>query len=578
MDLMVKKRGAREKGYSFWDCIKLRKVVQEENCLKLDSVFVVQLIGGLIHFCLLNGGSFMMLSCYFYIAFSVQIERSLARSRENIFRIVPIPEQKQVKLRWMRMVAGVVRYLMICIVVETVIQHVLYGTSVVAALFLDRYIWFKVEICLEAAYGVLYMLFLSMCLMPVTCLKKKQAIGYGTLTLVGYGLLTLALMHFCKDMHHNYCVIRINFLDIEFDLSDLGFIPLRFALWIIFSSIWAVASYVTCYLLEKKIGANDDTEKGKRSKFQKKIPKGALLGSANLNFRPGTSYLVMVICAAMLVFVVAGRHDFWTGFLIFMIAFVFVATGFIAAYFKNRKNILHRIPASAGTLIKMALKYICIMTGAMAAGIALVSAIVMGVSMGTEGLPDLLPILAEAVPKIIGVSCWLLCLFWLAVPYVFAGEKKAHTWVFTNFTVGLLIVTVLMILPFWSTGGKGLLLLLPAYLLLPLAFFVRGWWSYLEETYFAGLPARMKSLIGIVVGVLVVYVCVCMIKNGGVYDTIIFVDDSAPACDLLTLASAGGIGLWIMAGIGMLCVAATAVFSIREMKWLLAPDSRCKKI
>lgn len=576
--MMAKKRGTKEKGYSFWDCMRLQKIAQGGDSLKINSVFMVLLVGAVMHFCLLNGGSFMMLSCYFYIAFSVQMERSIAHSRENIFRIVPIPSQKQVKLRWMRMVVGVVQYLMICIVVETVIQHVLYGTSVVAVLFSDRYIWLKTEICLEVIYGVLYMLFLSMCLMPVTCLKKKQAIGYGILTLSGYGLLTLALMHFCKDMHHNYCLIRINFLDMEFDMSDLGFIPLRFALWIIFSSIWAIASYAACCLLEKKIGANDATEKMKSAKFQKKIPKGALLGSANLDFRPGTSFLVMLIWAVMLVFAIAGRHETWLILLLIMIAYLLVVIGFIAAYFKNRKNILHRIPASTGRLIKIALKYICVMAGAMIAGFALVSTIVMGISSGTEGLLEVWRIIANSVPKIIGAGCWLLCLFWLAVPYTFAGDKKAHTMVFTNFALGLLGVTVLMSLPFWSTGGKRLIMLLPAYLLLPLVFFVRGWWLYLKETHFARLPAKIKGLIGIIIGVLVVYVCVCMLKDGGIYDTILFVDDSAPVWDLLTLASMGGIHFWMMAVIGILCVAATVIFSIQEMKWFLAPNSRHKKV
>lgn len=152
MELMVKKRGTREKGYSFWDCIKLQKVVQVENCLKLDSVFMVLLVGALIHFCLLNGGSFMMLSCYFYIAFSVQSERSVVRSWENIFRIVPIPEQKQVKLRWVRMVVGVVRYLIICVVVETVIQYITYGTSVIYLLFSDEGVGLGRRIGVETVY------------------------------------------------------------------------------------------------------------------------------------------------------------------------------------------------------------------------------------------------------------------------------------------------------------------------------------------------------------------------------------------------------------------------------------------
>lgn len=577
MNLAISKRGSKEKGYSLRDCMRLRRVVNEDNTLRLNSVLLVLMIGAVLHFVMLIGKSPMLMSCYFYLVFVLQIERSVAHSRENLFRVVPISDQEVVRLRWTGMLLGLVRYLIICVIAENAIQYIIEGTSMLSLLFSNEGVGLKQRLCVEIIYGVLYMLFFCMCLMPVTCLKKKKAIAYTILTYIGYGLLTLILMHLYKISDDSLYIIRISFLNHTLDLPPGEDISVRFALWIIFSSIWAIASYAACCRLEKKIGANDATEKMKSAKFQKKIPKGALLGSANLDFRPGTSYLVMVICAAMLVFVVAARYDFWTGFLIFIIVVVFIAIGFIAVYFKNRKNILHRIPASSGALIKMALKYICMMAGVITAGAALVSIIIVGVTTGTEGLAELWLMVTESVPKIMGAGCWLLCLFWLAVPYVFAGEKKAHTRVFTNFALGLLAVTILMILPFWSTGGKALLMLLPAYLLLPLAFFVRGWWSYLEETSFAGLPARLKSLIGIIVGVLVVYVCVCMEKDGGIYDTIIFADDSAPAYDLLTLASAGGIGLWIMAGIGMLCVAATAIFSIWEMKWLLAPDCRRRR-
>lgn len=160
------------------------------------------------------------------------------------------------------------------------------------------------------------MLFLCMCLMPVTCLKKKKAIAYAILTYIGYGLLTLILMHMCKNFDNSLYIIRINFLNNTLEMIPLGYIPFRFALWGAFSSIWAVASYVACRLLEKKIGANDDTEKGKRSKFQKKIPKGALLGSANLDFRPGTSFLVILISVSMMIPVVAGSQTFWLGILV----------------------------------------------------------------------------------------------------------------------------------------------------------------------------------------------------------------------------------------------------------------------
>lgn len=206
-------------------------------------------------------------------------------------------------------------------------------------------------------------------------------------------------------------------------------------------------------------------------------------------------------------------------------------------------------------------------------GGAIGSALVLGENMVLE----VLPVLTDSVPKISCIGCWFLCTFWLAVPYVFADDKKGHTWVFASFLLGVLMVTVLMSLPFWSTGGDGLLVRLAACLVLPLAFFVRGWWFYLEESYLEGLPARIKLLIGIVVGILVVYVCIWMLQNGGVFDTIIFSEDAGLAADLLTLASAGGICVWVMTGIGVLCVAATAIFSIREMKWLLAPDCRRRR-
>lgn len=295
MDLAVRKRGHRKKGYSFWDCIRFQRVVSQADGLKLDSVFVVMLVGALLHFCLLNGGSCMLLTVFLYIVFRVQTERSIARSRENIFRIIPIPEQKKVQLRWVWIIGGMVRYLLICIVVETVVQQVLYGTSVIGSICSGADRGFLGEFGLETVYGVLYMLFFTMCLMPVTCLKKKQAIRYGVLTLVGYGLMTLVLMHVCKNGDNNYCVIRIDFLNLEYDMYELGFIPVRYALWILFSSIWAVVSYSICCLQEKKICANDTTEKIKAEKMQKKIPKAALLGSANLSFKPGTSFLVILI-------------------------------------------------------------------------------------------------------------------------------------------------------------------------------------------------------------------------------------------------------------------------------------------
>ncbi len=295
MDLAVRKRGHRKKGYSFWDCIRFQRVVSQADGLKLDSVFVVMLVGALLHFCLLNGGSCMLLTVFLYIVFRVQTERSIARSRENIFRIIPIPEQKKVQLRWVWIIGGMVRYLLICIVVETVVQQVLYGTSVIGSICSGADRGFLGEFGLETVYGVLYMLFFTMCLMPVTCLQKKQATWYGVLTLVGYGLMTLVLMHVCKNGDNNYCVIRIDFLNLEYDMYDLGFIPVRYALWILFSSIWAVVSYSICCLQEKKICANDTTEKIKAEKMQKKIPKAALLGSANLSFKPGTSFLVILI-------------------------------------------------------------------------------------------------------------------------------------------------------------------------------------------------------------------------------------------------------------------------------------------
>ncbi len=578
MNLAISKRGSKENGYSLRDCMRLRRVVNEDNVLRLDSVLLVLMIGAVLHFVMLIGKSPMLMSCYFYLVFVLQIERSVAHSRANLFRVVPISDKEVVKLRWTGMLLGLVRYLIICVIAENAIQYVIEGTSMLSLLFSNEGVGLKQRLCVEIIYGVLYMLFFCMCLMPVTCLKKKKAITYAILTYIGYGLLTLILMHLYKISDDSLYIIRISFLNHTLDLPPGEDISVRFALWIIFSSIWAIASYAACCLLEKKIGANDATEKIKSAKFQKKIPKGALLGSANLDFRPGTSFLVMLVWAAMLVFVIAGRHKTWLIFLIIMIAYLFMAVGFIAAYFKNRKNILHRIPASTGRLIKIALKYICVMAGAMIAGLALVSTIVMGVSSGTEGLLEVWRIITNSVPEMIGAGCWLLCLFWLAVPYTFAGDKKAHTLVFTNFSLGLLGVTVLMSLPFWNTGGKVLVMLLPAYLLLPLVFFVRGWWFYLKETHFAHFPAKIKGLVGIIIGVLVVYVCVCMLKDGGIYDTIIFVDNSAPVCDLLTLVSAGGIRFWMMASIGILCVAATVIFSIQEMKRLLAPDARHKKV
>ena len=578
MNLAISKRGSSEKGYSLRDCMRLRRVVNEDNTLRLNSVLLVLMIGAVLHFVMLIGKSPMLMSCYFYLVFVLQIERSVAHSRANLFRVVPISDKEVVRLRWTGMLLGLVRYLMICVIAENAIQYVIEGSSMISLLFSKQGVGLEQRLYMEMIYGVLYMLFLCMCLMPVTCLKKKKAITYAILTYLGYGLMTLILMHICKDFDNSLCIIRISFLNNTPDMIPLDYTPFRFTLWIAFSSIWAIASYAACCRLEKKIGANDATEKIKSAKFQKKIPKGALLGSANLDFRPGTSFLVMLIWAVMLVFAIAGRHETWLILLLIMIAYLLVVIGFIAAYFKNRKNILHRIPASTGKLIKMALKYICVMAGAMIAGLALVSTIVMGISSGTEGLLEVWRIIANSVPKIIGAGCWLLCLFWLAVPYTFAGDKKAHTMVFTNFSLGLLGVTVLMSLPFWSTEGKRLIMLLPAYLLVPLVFFVRGWWLYLKETHFAQLPAKIKGLIGIIIGVLVVYVCVCMLKDGGIYDTILFVDDSAPAWDLLTLASMGGIHFWMMTAIGILCVAATVIFSIQEMKWLLAPNSGHKKV
>lgn len=574
MDFAVRKRKNREKGYSFWDCIKFQRVVNQGDSLKLDSVFVVMLVGALIHFCLLNGGSFMMLTSFFYIVLSVQIERSIARSRENIFRIVPIPEQKQVQLRWGRTIGGMVRYLLICIVVENVMQQVLYGTSMIGSLCSGAYRWFLEEFCLETVYGVLYMLFFTMCLMPVTCLKKKQAIRYGVLTLVGYGLMTLVLMHVCKDMDHNYCVIRIDFLNLEYDMYELGFIPVRYALWILCSSIWAVASYIICYLQEKKICANDAAEKIKAEKIQKKIPKAALLGSASLSFRPGTSFLVILISVSMMIPVVAGSHEFWLGILMVMVICEIVIVSFIAVYFKNRKNILRCLPMSTDALIKMALKYVSMIMGIFGGAVVIGGIVGSALVLREDLFTELLPVVADSVPKIICIVCWFFCTCWLAVPYVFAHDKKGHTGVFTSFFLGVVIVTILMGLPFWSIGGSSLLVRLAACMVLPLAFVLRGWWSYLEENHLAGLPALAKLLIGIGVGTLVVYVCMWMLQDGGAFDTIIFAEDAALSVDLLTLVSTGGMRIGVMAVIGIVCVAAAGMFSIREMRWLIAPDRK----